>query len=259
MLTVLTSGAAAPGVSTTAMGLTLAWPRHCLLVNADAGQVFLMGHLAGKYPTTNGILHVLEAMRLATTDVRTALWTQAVAIPGDRESARRMLLPGVANPTSLPALDQAWPNLGRAFVEMDQADIDVIVDLGRIRPVGIPEALAEAASHVLVMLQPTLREIGTAKHTATVIRDSLGRIGAQHRGGVVLHKPGKTGRGVTYADDTAGYLGLPIRGSLPHDRVAAQWLSDGVGDSARYDRSRLRSALSGLAHTLANVTEERYA
>lgn len=59
MLTVLTSAAGSPGVSTLAMGLTHSWPRSVLLVDADHQQAFLTGHLTGEYPTDRSLLRVI--------------------------------------------------------------------------------------------------------------------------------------------------------------------------------------------------------
>lgn len=65
---VLTSASGAPGVTTTALGLTLAWPEPCLLVDADraASQAVLAGHLRGEAATA-GVEALLQAHRERTS------------------------------------------------------------------------------------------------------------------------------------------------------------------------------------------------
>ena len=63
-VTVLTSASGAPGVTTTAVGLTVHWPESCLLVDGDYQQAVLAGYLGGSQVTRNGIVHVINAARI---------------------------------------------------------------------------------------------------------------------------------------------------------------------------------------------------
>ena len=62
---VLASAGHAPGVTTTALGLALAWPREVLLVDADRTptQAVLAGYLRGERPGQHGLGRLLQAVR----------------------------------------------------------------------------------------------------------------------------------------------------------------------------------------------------
>jgi hypothetical protein len=90
-ITVLTSASGSPGVTTTALGLTLTWPESCMLIDGDYQQAVLTGYLQGHYVTTNGMVHVINAARISP-DVEEAVWRQAIPLPDDDENGRRRLL-----------------------------------------------------------------------------------------------------------------------------------------------------------------------
>ncbi len=64
-IVVLGSVSGAPGVTTLAVGLALAWPRSVVLADCDPGahQAVLAGFLAGQSSDGKGLLRVAEAHR----------------------------------------------------------------------------------------------------------------------------------------------------------------------------------------------------
>ena len=82
-VTIITSASGSPGVTTTAIGLTLHWPESCLLVDADYQQAVLAGYLQGRQVTKAGIVNVINAARISP-NVREAVWRQSVPLPDDR-------------------------------------------------------------------------------------------------------------------------------------------------------------------------------
>lgn len=184
------------------------------------------------------------------------MWNQAVALPTDNvDGSRRLLLPGLTSPQARPALDQAWYVLARALVNLDRADIDVILDLGRLTSSGVPTPLVEAAGQILLVLQPTLREIGAARAAAESISAQVADIGATERASMVLRQPPKhvrSARTDAFRRDASRFLGLPVIATLPDDPVPAHWLSDGGDQPPKFTRSSLHAGIEGLAHTLTS-------
>ena len=131
-VTVLTSASGSPGVTTTALGLTLQWPDSCMLVDGDYQQAVLTGYLQGHYVTSNGMVHVINAARISP-DVEEAVWRQSIPLPDDEEEGRRrLLLPGLSTGQAGDALYQSWPAVAAALRELGRAGVDSVVDYGRM-------------------------------------------------------------------------------------------------------------------------------
>ena len=174
-VTLLTSASGSPGVTTTAIGLTVHWPESCLLVDADYQQAVLAGYLQGRQVPAGGIVHVINAARISP-NVREAVWRQSVPLPEDNpDGRRRLLLPGLVSAQTADALRQSWLPIATALRDLDDAGIDIILDLGRMTPIGIPPALLNAASYVLLMSKPTMRAVGACHWAARRLADQTGR------------------------------------------------------------------------------------
>jgi cellulose biosynthesis protein BcsQ len=71
---VLASASGSPGVSTTALGLTLNWHRPVLLVDADptgSSSVFA-GYFHGTQEPTGGLINSMPRMSVRTFEIRDA-------------------------------------------------------------------------------------------------------------------------------------------------------------------------------------------
>src|SRR4051812_25089287 len=99
MLTALTSGKAAPGVTTSTWALALTWPRPLLVADCDpAGGDMVPGMLAGRVSVARGLLSWSTAARrdLSPTATAILLTEHAVQVP---ERPQVSLLPGFATAT----------------------------------------------------------------------------------------------------------------------------------------------------------------
>ena len=69
----LTSPGGAPGLTTTALGLALTWPRDIVLVDADPcpGHVIESGYLTGRIPPRPGLIGLATAFRDGADPVQT--------------------------------------------------------------------------------------------------------------------------------------------------------------------------------------------
>src|SRR3954470_15021304 len=96
MLTVLTSGKAAPGVTTSTWALALAWKRPVLVADCDsAGGDMVPGLLAGRVTVERGLLSWSTAARRdpSAHAAVTLLAAQAVQVP---EQPHVSVVPGFA-------------------------------------------------------------------------------------------------------------------------------------------------------------------
>lgn len=155
-LIVLTSAGHAPGVTTTALGLTLCWPRPVLLVDADPhpAQAILAGHLRGEDPFGKGLWAVLSAHR-ERRGVAAAIEHASMPLPSADE-VRRRYLPGYSNPGMVELFASAWPEFAAGLAGWPD---DVVVDAGRLGNRGLPAALQEAADLVLVVTGSSLVDL----------------------------------------------------------------------------------------------------
>lgn len=154
---VLTSAGHAPGVTTTAVGLAVNWPRPVLLVDADPhpSQSVLAGFLQGADPYGKGLAAVLSAHRERRPLGPLVIEAALELVPTEPEISRSFL-PGFANPGMVELFAAAWPEFAGALAIAPQ---DVLVDAGRLGPRGLPAALAEIADLVLVATRTSLVDL----------------------------------------------------------------------------------------------------
>lgn len=155
---VLTSAGHAPGVTTTALGLTLAWPRPAILVDADPhpSQSVLAGYLQGADPYGRGLWAMLAAHR-ERRPLNAALEAALLELP---DAPERRFLPGFANPGMAELFAPVWPEFMTAIKGCAS---DVVVDAGRVSGRGLPPALLEAADAILVVTGSSLVDLVTLR------------------------------------------------------------------------------------------------
>ncbi len=262
-LILLTSISGAPGVSTTALGLTLAWPDSSLLVETDSHQAVLAGHLRAQEPPEPNLSTVATAAQ-RSGDLRSLMWERIVRpLPEDTEANRRMYLPGPPTPWARAAVEARWSTIAPALDHLGDAGIDTVVDLGRLMPPTTPtplliaEPLLTTAAMVLVMLEPTLPSIAAARVMCEGLRDQSSRVGLGERLALVIRRPAPAGRprraagGPAFSDkEIEKTLGLPVKGSVAHDPMGASWLSAGITAPRSYSKTMLARSMVSLAKNL---------
>jgi hypothetical protein len=249
VLTVVTSGKAAPGVTTSTWALALSWPRPLLLADCDqAGGDMAPGLLAGRVGVDRGLLSWSTAARrgLSATAATTLLAEHAVQVP---EHPPVSLLPGFATATQGTSLTpETWERLALAM-EQSAAAVgrDVLVDAGRLVTDRGCWPVLRAADRVLLAVRPSVRSVHAAQDAAHRLRSELGDL--------VKAAALVVGDGPYSASEVAGALQLPLAGVLPYDRTAAEVLSDGALSSPKtLRRAALMRAASSLAGRLAGST-----
>jgi hypothetical protein len=246
MLTVITSGKSAPGVTTSTWALALSWPQPLIVADCDpAGGDMAAGLLAGRVSQDRGLLSWSSSARRGTPAMTAAtmLSSHAVELP---EQPNVWLLPGFTNATQGYSFTEVvWERLALAL-ERSSAAIsrDALVDTGRLVGERTNWPVLRAADHVLVTVRPSVRSVHAAEDITQRLRYELGDLAKV--GALVV------GDGPYSANEVASALGLTLAGTLPTDRQAAAVLSDGASATMRtLQRSALLKAAAGLARRLA--------
>lgn len=244
-LIALASATGAPGVSTTALGLALNWPRPVVLVEADpnGGSSLLAGYFRGVRGYAGGLIE----LALSAGSLRDGLADLVEPIEGTAVS----FLAGTRSYAQATALPDLWAPLAAELIDLERTGQDAIVDCGRLGHLASPEPLLAAADLALLVTRSSLRALSGLRAWADGI----------HRG--VLDWPCAgllvVGEGQPYgARELVEVLGLPIIASLPDDPLAARVLSDGAEPPRNYDRGPLARGLnSAVAAIHTTVSRHR--
>jgi hypothetical protein len=166
----------APGVTTTSLALTLAWPRPVLLAECD--------------PAGGDLVYRLPAARGGQLDPGRGLLSLAVAVrrglaPGQvLEHAQKLrggldVLAGVVTAEQGAGLEPLWGPVGAALARLP--DCDVIADCGRIGADGPHYDLLAYASSVVLVGRASLGDVVRLRERAAAVTGALGR---RHRQGI---------------------------------------------------------------------------
>lgn len=216
----LCSASGSPGVTTTAVGMAVSWPRPVVAVEADptGGSSIQAGYLQGQSAPGDELIDLAIAQQSGT--LRTLLPTLTVPLPGTSVQ----LLPGTRGHGQAAALTGLWDALLAAFKGLEGGGQDVIVDVGRLGLAGSPEALLGGADCALLVCRSDLPSLAGARSWATTLRERFTASGAQAHLRLLVIGPG---RRYTETEITK-VLGVPVLTSLPWDPAAATAFSHGA-------------------------------
>ncbi len=239
----LTSASGSPGVTTTALGLALAWPRPVVLVEADptGGSGILAGYFKGNTAHTGGLIELAKAQREG--QVAEELPHQLVELPDSQAT----FLPGSRSHAQAGSLLALWPDLLEALRDLEVTGQDVLVDAGRLGLEGCPRPLLSGADLTLLLTRSTLPALIAATSWADTLREESSA--SPTRVGVVV-----IGEGQPYsAREVSDALGLPMIAGLAWDRRSAAVLSRARGTFPR--RGRLRASLSAAGESIRSAAQ----
>jgi hypothetical protein len=245
VFTVVTSGKAAPGASTSVWALALSWPRPLLVVDADpAGGDLAAGLLPGRLAVDRGLVSWASMTRRGTPAATAAtMLAQVAAKLPERESV--WFLPGFTTSTQGSSFnEESWDRLAGALTRVDDVhDRDVLVDTGRIVGERGNWPLLRTADRVLVAVRPSVRSVHAAQDVLQRLRLELGDLGKVSA--LVI------GDGPYPANEVTTALGLPLAGHLAADPSTAAVLSDGAIAGPRFGRSPLMRSAARVAQQVA--------
>ena len=251
----LASATGSPGVTTTALGLALAWPRHSLVADCDRdpSQAVQAGYLRGMDNGGRGLMSLAHLHREGTP-LAPELWRHTLPLTqaGDRE---RRFLPGFSTAGASRLFEHVWGTLGEALASLDERGIDVLIDGGRISPAGLPPGLVAAADAVVVCVRSSLRSLAAARIHLTTLEEQLRSMPTPTPAALAVVGPGRP----YAAGEIAAQFGLACWLEPPWDQRAAEVLSDGAVEPRRFHESgfmgRFRADAKALSDRLTRSRE----
>lgn len=240
----LTSASGSPGVTTTALGLALLWPRPVLVVEADptGGSGILAGFFRGAREYDAGLIE----LSLSPYSMSDALPDVVQRIDGTDVG----FIAGTRSHAQAGGLRDLWTPLAGALADLDTTGQDVIIDAGRLGLVGSPEPLLANADLTLLVTRTSLPSLAATRSWA----DSVKQTSSWRDPGVLL-----LGEGQPYSrKEVANVLALPVHAALADDAEAAAVYFRGAAPPRRFETGALvRSLRAAIEAIQARVARGR--
>ncbi len=240
----LTSASGSPGVTTTALGMALLWPRPVLLVEADptGGSGLLAGYFRGTREYVTGLIE----LALTSSSIHDGLAEVSERI----EDTTVSFVAGTRSHTQAPALRDLWQPLSEELADLESTGQDVIVDAGRLGLVGAPEPLLANADLTLIVTRTTLPAISAVRSWADSVQ--RGTFDWQQSGVLVV------GERQPYSSrEVAHALNLPVVATLPEDPDSAAVFSRGAQPPKRIDTGVLARGLHAAIASIHSTVSRR--
>jgi hypothetical protein len=244
-LIVLLSAQGSPGVTTSALGLALTWPRPVLLVDADptGASAVPAGYFHGELDLDTGLVDLAVSHRYGV--LAEDLPRAAMRIPGTSVE----FLPGARSHAQARTLIPLWEPLTDLLASLEPTGQDVIVDAGRAGLTGSPEPLITGSDLTLLTVRSTLPALVGAKSWADTLRVQFDDQGAAGNLGLLLIGPGQP----YTAREVAQVLQIPVVAVLAWDPVTAEVYSRGVPPSRRFTSSALVRSLNAAGAAIRST------
>ncbi|MFE6510278.1 hypothetical protein ACFVBP_21610 [Nocardioides sp. NPDC057764] len=254
----LTSIKGSPGVTSAALVLAAVWPRPVVLLEADlaGGDLAFRAQAASGGPvhSTKGLLTLASRVRGGGSVDPRVLMEQSQML-----ACGVSLIRGVTSAAQARGLSWLWPNIAAACVN---ADVDVIVDLGRVDRASDVMELVKKADYLLPVASTSLESV---MHLTEGLQDLMGTLshaGVRNVAPLLVGDQAHAARDASDLDGLLGRAGLPVMStlSLPTDAKALGRLEAGEKPDGRLGRSSLIKTARVLAQSLAAriSTEDTY-
>ncbi len=226
----------APGVTTSAIGAAMNWPRPTLYIEADTSKnsSILPGFFRAQYPHNQGLSN------LSIDHLRGQL-TPAGILDAAFHADGRYFVAGFDSAAAGAGTSTLWGALAQTLGSFEGANTDVIIDIGRY---GINDArlpLLQAADSVLLALHPTLADVYAARERVPELLTRLSPLGHAERLALwLVEEPGEQ----YDSEEVSDLLRIPAAARLKNDPAAAAVFSRGSKAPAKFDRSAFRRSLT---------------
>jgi hypothetical protein len=249
MILTLSSAKGSPGVTTTALLVTLAWPRPVLLIESDpSGGSVAAGYLSGDLPHVDtSVVELALAQRRGETIDAANLRDSAIPLAGDAR-----FIVGSPGPGQAGFCAPLWEPMADAARLLSLKGFDIVVDLGRISAETQP--WLRAADLSLLVTRTTMPALAAAQSAAASMRASAGPRSVVEVLTIGINEP----YGSTEIEDA---LNLHVTASIANDPVTAEAFSLGrahrssLKDQQIQDSRLLRSTQRALEAVMAHRTE----
>lgn len=244
---VLGSASGSPGVTTTALGLALVWPRPVLLVDADpvGGSAVLAGYFRGTVADAGAMVNLILAQR--DGHLSEELPEALIRVPKSQVS----LLPGPKSHAQAGSLIDLWGPLAWEFRALEATGQDVIVDVGRLGMTYSPGALIDAADLAVLVTRSDLPALSASRQWASEWAQASADGSGPTSAGVAVVGPGRP-----YAvGEVSKALAAAVLGVVVWDPQSAQVLS--LGSQPRRGSWARRENLMGSLRALASVLDSQ--
>ena len=261
-LIVLASGSGSPGVSTTALGLTLNWHRPVLLVDADptgSSSVFA-GYFQGAQEPTGGLINLALSLREGT--LADALPRETLLLDPEAPAERSAwFLPGIRAHEQAPSLLPLWDPLTEQLRALERNGGYVIVDACRLGLAGWPQPLIAASDLTLLVTRSSLPALAGATSWAKTLRAQFAAVGGLSRlGGFLVDDERRwpslpTGARVRpyTARHIAKALQIPVVASVDWEPEVAEVYSHGARKPRKFESSGLRRGYRGSTAAIQSI------
>ncbi|NLT30578.1 MAG: hypothetical protein GXX86_09005 [Propionibacterium sp.] len=241
----LASATGAPGVTSTAVGLTMFWPRDVILIDIDrdAGRPILAGFLQGQDAGGRG----MGAHTAAHREGRDLEPLAQVFRLIEDATVQRLFHPGFAHPAAAALFEPVWEEFAESLRGL-RSGFDIVLDAGRVGP-GLPDPVLALADLLVLVVRSDLRSLAGLGGVIEATTERASAVGTR----VALLVVGPQ-RPYSSRDITAQF-GQPVLVTLPWDPDAAAVLSDGATHTRRFIRSALARSLQDAGMTLLHATE----
>jgi hypothetical protein len=247
----LCSASGSPGVTTTALGMALSWPRPVILLEADptGGSGILAGYFKGTRDD-DGLVELVVSARQG----RLAERLPELLVPVVGTHAR--LLTGSRAHEQSVGLSLVWDDLLAELRTLGATGQDIIVDAGRLGLEGSPSPLIAASDVTLLVLRSSLPAIAAAASWAQSLKK---RAGVGHTVGALV-----VGEGRPYGvREVEAAVQVAAIGSIAWSPRDARVLSEGAPVPAasfwrrlvRRDADQRRFEGAPLARSIAAASE----
>lgn len=252
--------AGSPGVTTTALAMTMTWPQSALLVEADTSRysTVLPGFLRAQVPHTRGIGELSVLSNNSGGLDLNQIWGQTISLVDDQPEGapERRLVPGFKDPAAARAMDGFWPQLGSAVASFEGMGMDVLIDAGRWNVSDRRQALLKLADVVVIVARPTLPDLVATHVRLPSIREQLAVAGHEGSLALLLVEPSSGPR--LPSAEIRKALGLEPLGRIAWDEKTAPVFSAGETAARRFEKTSLgRSIQPAIGAIRAQLDRQR--
>ncbi len=172
----LCSASGSPGVSTTALGLALTWPRPVILVEADpsGSQAILSGYYRGSKEPAPGQRAIPGLLELSVEARQGRLQEQLPQLLMDEPKTNARFLLSTDSHMQSVVLTRLWDDLLLELQTLGpKTGQDVIVDAGRLGLDGSPMPFVRRSDVTLLFTRSTVRDfVGARSWAKTLLEGS---------------------------------------------------------------------------------------